>query len=92
MINILDQYTQVSFETSDDKYKYTGVCNIKDNTINYINVTVYLDKDRLGDMNIRNDSGISISLLDSADLKNLFSFTNILNEIKTELEETLLTK
>ena len=44
MINILDQYTQVSFETSDDKYKYTGVCNIKDNTINYINVTVYLDK------------------------------------------------
>ena len=43
-------------------------------------------------MNIRNDSGISISLLDSADLKNLFSFTNILNEIKTELEETLLTK
>lgn len=40
-------------------------------------------------MSIRDDSGISISLIDSSSLGNLPTFATILNQIKSELEDLL---
>ena len=92
MINILDKSTQVNFEKIDDIYKYSGACNIKDNNIIQVNVTVYTIEYnyRIGDMSIRDDSGISISLIDSSSLGNLPTFATILNQIKSELEDLLI--
>lgn len=94
MINILDKSTQVNFEKTDDIYKYSGTCNIKDNNIIQVNVTVYTIEYnyRIGDMSIRDDSGISISLVDSSSLSSLPTFATILNQIKSELEDLLLTE
>lgn len=92
MINILDKYTQVNFEKTDDIYKYSGTCNIKDNVITQVNVTIYTIEYnyRIGDMSIRDNSGISISLVDNDKLSKLSIFATILNQIKTELEDLLL--
>lgn len=92
MINIIDQYTQVSFEKINDDYKYSGTCDIKNNSITRVNVTVY-NKEynyRLCDMTSSKNSGVSISLVDNANLDKLASFVTMLKDIRLELEDYLL--
>ena len=92
MITILDNYTQVSFETVNDTHKFTGVCNIKENKIILIDVTVYeISKDyHLGTMSTGEGQGTTINIINGTDLTYLTQFAETLGNIKKELEEQLL--
>lgn len=91
MLNIIDRYEQISFETTDNLYKYAGTCNIKEGTISSLDVTIY-EKDNnylLGNMSAKNpvDGGISVNIHNSSDLSKLLVFAEILKNIKNELDK-----
>lgn len=91
MLNIIDRYKQISFEVTDDLYKYAGTCNIKEGIISSIDVTIYEIENNylLGNMSAKNpaDGGVSVNIHNSSDLSKLLVFAQILRNIKIELEE-----
>lgn len=89
-INITDHYTQVTFELLEQDFKYTGLCNIKENYIMLTSVTIYKEDQHVGNMTIRKDQGISIAIPNSKDLDKITQFTEILYQIQSNLEETFI--
>lgn len=89
MINILDRYEQISFDYSDDNYNYIGTSNIKQKELTSIDITIKDKNDHiLGTMNSQNgNGGVSVNLINSTDLDNLFIFAQVLRDAKIELEK-----
>jgi hypothetical protein len=89
---ILDRYTQISFETTNETHKFTGICNIKDNKIILVDVTIYdlSTEYRLGTMSLGESQGASINIINITDMTYLSQFVEVLKTIKIDLEKQLL--
>lgn len=94
MVNILDEYIQISFNKTDEVFKYSGTSNIKNTKVKAIDVAMYSLEGNyhIGNMNLKEDSGISISLVNSGSINELVRFSNKLKDIKAELEDYVLNK
>ena len=91
MINILDKYTQISFDVPDDEFKYSGTCNVKDNKVNSVNISIStIDTNyRIGTMTTSSGYGASVSIDNVTDLVSMQKFITILQEAKQDLEKEL---
>ena len=88
MITILDKYTQISFNKTDDSYNYTGTCNIKENQISNIEITISTidSNNRVGAMSSSSGFGASVTIDKIKNLTDMQTFVAVLQEIKNDLE------
>lgn len=93
MITITDRYEQVQFNDIIGNNKYVGTCNIQNNELTNIEVTIYtLENYLVGNMSTRDGIGISVSLNDMGNLELLKDCSEVLKNFKIELETMLLNK
>lgn len=90
-MNIINQYVQTKFEEKENGYKFTGTCDVKDNQIIMLQVSVVEIETgtHIGNMNISN-TGTSVSLMGSTKLEDLTKFSETLIRFRSELETVLL--